>query len=183
MAPIQLHKIFILVTGFFLITASLDAKVFRNMEEALNGVYPDLDVKKEVFFLTETQRAEVNKLTGFSVDQKVVTAYKAYQGENLEGYAYFDKHRVRTMPETLMIAVTPKGRVKAVEVLVFMEPEDYLPGKKWYAQFLDKVLGKNLQLKRDIQGITGATLTARATTKTVRKILAVHQVVMGSGAS
>jgi hypothetical protein len=84
---------------------------------------------------------------------------------------------VRTQAETLMIAVDPQGKVARIEVLSFREPEEYLPRGAWYQQFVGKALGPELQLKRAILPVSGATLTARATTSAVRRVLALHQVI------
>jgi Na+-translocating ferredoxin:NAD+ oxidoreductase RnfG subunit len=79
-----------------------------------------------------------------------------------------------------MVVIDVAGRVERVEVLSFDEPPDYLPGAAWYRQFLGQALDSQLALKRDIDGITGATLTARATTEAVRRVLAVHGVLMAA---
>jgi Na+-translocating ferredoxin:NAD+ oxidoreductase RnfG subunit len=96
------------------------------------------------------------------------------------GYAYLDTHRVRTLPETLMVVLEPDGGVRRVEVVVFREPIEYIPRDSWYGQFEGERLSDELALKRDIRPVTGATLTARATTEAVRRVLAIHA-VMGTG--
>ena len=84
---------------------------------------------------------------------------------------------MRTLPETLMVVVDPQGKVGRVEVLAFAEPEDYLPPGAWYGQFRGQGLGDELALGHHIRAVTGASLTARATTEAVRRVLAVHQVI------
>ena len=93
------------------------------------------------------------------------------------GWAYLDTHRVRTLPETVLIVVTPDGGIRRVEVVSFREPLEYLPRASWYRQFDDRRLDERLQLDRGIRPVTGATLTVRATTEAVRRVLAMHRVV------
>ncbi|HEY4594500.1 MAG TPA: FMN-binding protein, partial [Thermoanaerobaculia bacterium] len=107
----------------------------------------------------------------------LVSYYTAVRGGQPAGTAYFDTHKVRTLPETLMIVVDPQGKVSRVEVLSFAEPEDYLPPNRWYGQFAGQGLGDDLALGRHIRNVTGASLTARATTEAVRRVLALHQVI------
>ena len=59
------------------------------------------------------------------------------------------------------------------------EPEDYIPRGNWYGQFKGKKLNAGLNLRRDIKGVTGATMTARATLSAVRRSLAIHEVIFG----
>ena len=59
----------------------------------------------------------------------------------------------------------------------FREPREYLPRDGWYRQFDGERLTDDLVLKRRIRPITGATLTAGATTAAVRRVLAIHAAV------
>ena len=106
-----------------------------------------------------------------------MTPYHATRNGKDAGTAYFDSHVVRTLPETLMVVVDPQGKVTRVEVLAFAEPEDYLPPGAWYGQFLGQGLSDDLALGHRIRSVTGASLTARATTEAVRRVLAIHQVL------
>ena len=119
----------------------------------------------------------VRDLSGVEIPSALVHPYVAVRDGNRVATAYFDTHRVRTLPETLMIVVSPDGSVKHMEVIVFREPLEYLAKAQWYEQFLNQRLGSQLALKRDIDALTGATLTARATTDAVRRTLAIHQVI------
>ena len=74
------------------------------------------------------------------------------------------------------------GEVDRIEVLAFREPPDYLPRDAWYQQFAGRGLDPQLELKRGIRGVTGATLTARATTGAVRRVLALDRVIRDAGA-
>jgi hypothetical protein len=113
----------------------------------------------------------------------VVRPYRARcEDPGEEGTAYFDSHRVRTLPETLMVVVDPRGRVRRIEVLAFREPEEYLPRPVWYGQFPGRGLDDELALDRGVRGVIGATLTARATTQAVRRVLALDRVIAGEAA-
>ena len=112
------------------------------------------------------------------ISSALATRYVA-TGENgaVVGWAYLDTHRVRTLPETLMIVLDSEGTVRRVEVVTFREPLEYMPREGWYGQYEGQELDDNLALKRDIRPVTGATLTARATNEAVRRVLAIHAVV------
>ena len=67
--------------------------------------------------------------------------------------------------------------IERVEILAFSEPPEYIPRGKWYAQLVGRTLDDELDLKRGIKGVTGATLTARATVRAARRILALDEVI------
>jgi hypothetical protein len=162
--------------------ADAAARVFLTQTEALHLAFPDgVSVERKAAFLTAAQQDETKKLAHCPDPPDALVAY--YVGTRdgkVVGTAYFDTHRVRTMPETIMVLVDPAGSVARVEVLSFQEPEDYLPLPAWYAQFPGRPLDDTLSLKRAIRPVAGATLTTNATTDAVRRVLALHR-VLGAG--
>ena len=150
-------------------------------EEALGLAFPGCRIERRSVFLTDRQLAAARRLAGAELPSALVRPHRATCGGKPGGTAYFDVHRVRTLPETVMVAIGPDGRVARVEVVAFREPLDYVPRDAWYRQFDGERLDRDLALDRDIRGVTGATLTARATTEAVRRVLAVHRVLAEAG--
>jgi Na+-translocating ferredoxin:NAD+ oxidoreductase RnfG subunit len=160
---------------------ALRAKVFLTMDEALELAFPGCAVESHTVYLTESQLARARELAGVEIAGAMVRPYVARCDGRAAGAAYFDTHRVRTLPETLMIVVGADGTLGRVEMLAFREPEDYIPRDTWYDQFTGERLDSELSLKRGIRGVTGATLTARATTDAVRRVLALDRVITEGG--
>jgi hypothetical protein len=73
-----------------------------------------------------------------------------------------------------MVVVGLDGKLVRVQLCAFGEPLDYVPRDVFYAQFVGRALDEDLRLRRGIDGVTGATLTCRATTDCARRVLAVH---------
>lgn len=147
------------------------------VEEALKMAFPDCEVERHTIYLTKEQMVQAQKLAGADVPSALVYAYVATKDGETAGVAYFDAHVVRTMPETIMMAVDAEDRIQRIEVLDFNEPLDYVPNPAWYRQFLGQRLDEGLALKRNIRSIVGATLTARHTTDAVRRMMAIHHVI------
>lgn len=162
--------------------APVPATVFLTVDEALELAFPGCRVERKTVYLTDEQVARARELAGGGVESALVHPYVARcEGGEEGGVAYFDNHRVRTLPQTLMVVVGPDDEVARIEILAFREPPDYIPRGAWYDQFTGRELGPELALKRGIRGVTGATLTARATTEAVRRVLALHRVVRSAG--
>jgi hypothetical protein len=157
------------------------AKVFLTQEEALKLAFPGAVVARRTVFLTEADQKETAALCGGPPPSALAVAYVATRDGRLAGTAYFDTHVVRTLAETLMVVVSPEGKIARIEVLTFSEPEEFLPREHWYAQFPGKALDDELSIKRGIRPVSGATLTARATTEAARRVLALHRVLARRG--
>jgi hypothetical protein len=152
-------------------------KVFLTQQEALDLALPGCRFERRVETLDATQRQRAAELCNQTIDQQIVYRYVARKDGRLTGTAYFDAHRVRTLREVLLVVVTPEGKVSRVEVVAFGEPLEYLAKKPFYEQFTGRRLDAELELKHGIRGVIGATLTARATTDAVRRVLALHAVL------
>ncbi len=165
------------VTLSLVLSQPAGAKVFLTTDEALKLSFPECAIERKTFYLTKEQQQEVQDLAAQSMVPALINPYTARCNGHEVATAYFDVHRVRTLTETLMVVVNKNSTIRRIEVLEFNEPEDYVPRASWYAQFAGKPLGPELSLKHDIRPVSGATLTAKATTDAVRRVLAIHQVV------
>jgi len=166
----------------WLATCSSGAKVLLTPEEALKLAFPGAAIERRTAYLTPEQQKTAQKLSGDDeVPSALVTYYVGTKDGDLVGTAYFDTHTVRTMPETIMVVVDPAEAIARIEVLSFSEPEEYLPKPHWYEQFQGRPLDDELSMKRGIHAVTGATLTARATTDAARRVLALHKALRSTG--
>lgn len=160
-------------------TESRAVEVHLTLEEALALCFPGATIQRGTEYLTEEQVARVRELSREELGSAIVHPYRAVRDGVTLGTAWVDVHRVRSLRETLLIAVGPDQRVLRVELLAFAEPREYVPRASWYGQFPGRALDDELDLRRGIRGITGATLTARATTAAVRRALALQRVLDG----
>jgi hypothetical protein len=181
MRALSILLVALVVRPALAVPAGGGGKVFLTVEEALHLAYPDCTVERRTVYLTEEQRKRAAELAGLDLDGAVVRPYVAMRGKELAGTAWFDAHRVRTKNAVLMFAVGPDRKVARVELLAFAEPVEYVPRASFYAQFVGRKLDAELDLERGIQGVTGATLTARTATEAARRVLALHEVVFPPG--
>lgn len=161
------------------VTSQAEAKVFLTQAEALSLAFPaGVTVERKTAFLTEAEREEARKLSGVGrLPSALVVFYVGTRDGRGVATAYFDTHVVRTLTETVMILVDATASIARVEILSFGEPEEYLPRPHWYEQFSGRKLDDELSLKHGVRAVSGATLTARATTEAARRILAIDQVL------
>ena len=158
------------------------AVVLYAKNEALQLIFPEADsIKPEAIFLTSEQAARVEELARSRLESRLLTVHVGRKGDETLGYAFLDIHVVRTQPEALFIVLTPEGVVDSVLIVAFHEPLEYMPSERWQAQFPGKTLTPDLQVRRGIAPISGATLSAYAMTESVRRALAVYQVALQKG--
>jgi hypothetical protein len=170
------------IAGAPLLVPAARATVFHAKDEALALAFPGAErVDDRAIILTDEQKAAVEKLAHAPIETQLWTVYSGYRGNELLGYAVIDTHTVRTLPETILVVLTPTGEIRRVEILAFYEPPEYTPPERWMRQFDGHALGDDVKLGGAIQGITGATLSAGAATASVRRVLALFKVLAEHG--
>jgi len=146
--------------------------------------FPDADrVDEAARVLDEAQARAVEALAKAPVETRIVKLYTAWRDGAVAGYALIDIHTVRTMPEAILVVLTPEGAVRSVRVLAFHEPPEYLPAERWLEQLEGRSRPDDLVPGGAIHGIAGSTLSSRAVTGAVRRSLALYRVLVeGAGA-
>jgi len=156
-----------------------EAKVFAGRRDALAEAFPDaIRVDEKTHVLDDELAARCERHAGARLESRLVTLYTAWGADGIIGYAHISIHNVRTKPEALLIVLTPSGEVRSVRILAFHEPLDYLPAGHWYDQFNGSNREAPLRVGRDIHGVVGSTLSARAASEAVRHALAFYELIV-----
>jgi hypothetical protein len=150
---------------------------FPTTQEAMALAFPGAQFVRKEHVLTEAQADRAKALASVEVVGRWIVVYEARQHGALVGIGFFDTHRVRTLNETLLVAISPEGQVLRVEAVAFREPAEYMAKEAWVRQFEGKGLDPQLSLKGAIRPLSGATLTAHAMTDAARRCLALHQLL------
>ena len=158
--------------------------VYLNIDQALVQMFPQADRFEQADVrLTDVQLDAVSKAAGYRVQDRAYSTYKAYRSGRSEGYAVVSEEVGKFHLITYAVAVTPQGKVKQVEVLVYRESRG---GEIRHRRFLQQYVGKSIQdpirLNRDILNVTGATLSVRAMNRGVRKALEIIRLIYPSSA-
>jgi len=164
------------LAGFVSATLA-SAAVFLSPARALEEAFPGARCVRRATVLTDDQLRAVQQRAQVRVTSKLVTEYRAWRGDSLLGTAYFDTRIVRTMPATFMTVVRPDTTVGRVEILAFHEPPDYQPPRRWLDTFERRRLNDRLRPRADIRNLSGATLSSRAVSESVRLALAYYAVL------
>ena len=172
-----------LFAAALLLASSASGEVFASASEAIAAAFPGARVEKRSVLLDDAQVVAIEQRAQSRLESHVATLYTAWQGDRVLGYAFVDVHEVRTLPEALLVVITPDGRVAQTRMLAFHEPQDYLPPARWLKQFEQRSLTRDLRVGGTVHGIAGATLSTRAVTSSVRRSLATFEVLVGAPAA
>jgi len=170
----------LLALALFLPAPAGAERIYATAEEAVARHFPPpATTARKVAWLTAAQAQEIERRSG-EQSRRVVPYYEARRDGAVIGYAFVDDVIGRTEPITYLVAVTPGATVIGVDLLTFRESHGYqVERQAWRDQFHGRRLAPELHLGRAIDSITGATLSARALTRGIRRLLATTEVVLG----
>jgi hypothetical protein len=159
------------------------AEALLAKDEALALAFPAAQVSVQTVFLTEEQARAVKERTGQEPPSKLFTFYTARRDGTTVGYGVIETHVVRTLPEAVLVVLSPAGAIDRILMLAFYEPPEYRPPDRWLQQFQGRTAGdgRDWRVGRDVHGLTGATLTAHAMTDALRRISVMFDLVIRPG--
>ena len=110
------------------------------------------------------------------------TVLRISRADTLLGFAQVRNVKGKDQPITYLVAVDPAGRLRDVDILVYREPYGgEVAYEPWRRQFRGKGPDAPLLVGRDIQGISGATISVNAVTASVRRAVAAFAAWRGRG--
>jgi Na+-translocating ferredoxin:NAD+ oxidoreductase RnfG subunit len=177
---VTLHSLLLFMAIFPTVTS---AQVFLTPEKALSTLLPEAEaVITEQKSLTPESVKRLEETVGKRVKDQEYTFFIEMKQDKPTGYAVILDMIGKERPITFMVVVNPDGTVRAVEVLVYRESQGFeIRSPRFMKQFEGKTIQSPLRAGRDIDIITGATLSSRSTAYVVKKALALVNLFYGIG--
>lgn len=149
----------------------------------------EADVAREMFGASavaeratlELSDAEVDglgKLLGRRIDNKLYPYLKVHTDHEALGEIFLLDVIGQAQPISFAVAIASDGSVRDVRVMVYRESHgDEIEDRRFRKQFVSKTLRDPLTLGKDIDAISGATISSRAEAFAVKKGLALGDVL------
>lgn len=99
--------------------------------------------------------------------------YRISRGGALLGFAAVRNVTGKDQPITYLVATDSADALRDIDILVYREPRGgEVAYEAWRKQFRGKTSAAPLQVGKDIRNVSGATISANAVTRGVRRALA-----------
>jgi electron transport complex protein RnfG len=132
--------------------------------------------------LPDAAAAELAKKLGQSSVQRDWVIYVGESDGKLDGYAIVDAEKGMHEPIDFGVRFSPKGAVERVEVLVYREAYgDEIRAERFRAQFSGKTASDPITVGKDIDMISGASISSRSMALGVKRDALVLQTALKSG--
>lgn len=165
--------------SFLLVAAlsisALSAEGHAQVYFSVRGLLADQFRQSEVVDFKRVQlsartREQIERQLGDKVAKNEYIFYVAHTGDEIDGYALFDREIGQHEYIDFAIFFDSDGRVTRVEVVAYREPYgDAIRSRRFREQFVGKEADSGFRPGHDIDIVSGATLSARAMAKAVQR--------------
>jgi hypothetical protein len=122
------------------------------------------------FTLDAPARARLAQRLGYAPSRDRYTIFVATTQGKVDGYAIVDDEQGLHQPITFATRLSPRGAVERVEIMVYREPRgDEVRDPRFRKQFEGKTAQDSLRLGRDIDAVSGATVSSASLATGVRR--------------
>ncbi|MEZ4288527.1 MAG: FMN-binding protein [Polyangiales bacterium] len=119
---------------------------------------------------SSNSRKVIETKLGYTLAKKDYVVYVAEKGDQAVGYAVFDSEIGQHEAIDFATFFDSAGKVTRFEVVAYREPYgDEIRGTRFRKQFVGRNAKSGFDFKRDVDAVSGATLSARAATKAVQR--------------
>jgi hypothetical protein len=133
------------------------------------------------FTLDQSIRARLAQRLGYAPARDKYTIFVATTQGKVDGYAVVDDEMGLHQPITFATRLSSRGMVERVEIMVYREPRgDEVRDARFRKQFQGKTSHDPLRLNRDIDAVSGATVSSASLAVGVRRAtILVEELALG----
>lgn len=159
------------------------ATQYLTQEQAQKAIFPEAgEFRRQILTLTPEQRTKINAASKTGTPLPENTVWQAWAGGKPIGWFVIDEVYGKHEYITYALGIDTSGAIRRVEIMDYRETHGAQVGKaEWLSQFIGKKQDAKLKLNDDILNISGATLSCLHLADGVRRLLALHELVLGKG--
>ena len=168
------YSILIILTSF------LSAGDIKSVcEEHLLSLYPkNTDIRMHILTLDKQIKKKVENHVKQKFYRDKLYYWTISQADSTIAYAFLDNVIGKSMPITFMVIVNIDGDIINANVIKYREAYGSEVGNKgWLQQFINFNNISTYNIDKDIDGISGATISVKSMSKGIQKIAALHPII------
>ena len=156
-----------LVASLSILTAGLreetESLIYDHYGDSVSVLFKKMPIPREI-----KSMAEKNARLHFMLNQ--IYLWEIFQKDSLVGLAYLDNVKGKSQPITYAVFYDLNGNVIDSHIIKYREPiGGEVANRHWLKQFLGKSTNSDYQVGKNIDGISGATISVNAVTRGIHR--------------
>lgn len=158
-----------------LVSSVAYARTFMSIQDAQKLMCPNTKLIKVPVTFSEEQQDVIREHSGVREAEKGDQIWRTPNGSWFMVQQVVGKHEMITYA----IGINPDGSVKHIEILEYVESYGYeVAEQSWLKQFYGKNVANTFKLGRDVDSISGATLSCKHLADGVKRDLVAYDTVL-----
>ncbi|TAK66318.1 MAG: FMN-binding protein [Bacteroidetes bacterium] len=147
--------------------------------ESLKKMFGDsITISQTALALSPTEKKQILERSKTTWNSDTVKVFVCKSPSGILGYGFVDDVKGKVQFITYLVALKPTGEIVDVDVLAYREAYgSEITYESFRKQFHGKTSGDKLLPGKDIKNISGATISVRAITLGVKKILCTYDIM------
>jgi hypothetical protein len=167
-------RISLIPVAAVVLCAPAHALVYLSVEQAQQLMFPGQTLTAMALNLNAEDISAIQKDAGVKVFPGSLRAWKADSG-----YFFVDAVIGKHDLITYAVALGADGKVRQTEILEYREAYGgEVRNARWRAQFTGRQHGDPVKIGRDVQNISGATLSCEHVTDGIRRLLSTYAIAI-----
>ncbi len=151
------------------------ATIHVSLEEIQSHIFPNQKLTLMPVNVSDAVREKMQDISSVRQKFKTDNIYHTEKGGWLVVDEVVGKHEMIKYA----VGINADGSVKQIEVMDYVESYGYeVADNKWRQQFVGKTSTDPIKLKKDIDGISGATLSAKHISDGVKRVMVMYDMVL-----
>ncbi len=151
------------------------SKIFVSIEQAQKLIFGETMLTKSPIVLNEETRKKMKDASSVSHPFDSTRMWHSDKGEWFIVDEVVGKHEMITYA----VGINADGRVRQIEILEYRESYGHeVAQTNWLNQFVGKTAESSIKLNKDVQNISGATLSAKHLTDGVKRVLVMYELAL-----
>ncbi len=148
-------------------------------KEHLFILYPEnTDIRMHILTLDKQIKKEVENQVKQKFYRDKLYYWTISQVDTTIAYAFLDNVIGKSMPITFMVILNIDGDIISANVIKYREAYGSEVGNKgWLRQFINFNNNSNYNIGKDIDGISGATISVKSMSKGIHKIVTLYPLI------
>lgn len=151
----------------------LNAQEIRNKtEELIYSVFGEnVEFTLTKYIIPVNIKSQIEKKAGQAFYQSIVYLYKVTENDKFVGFAVLDNVIGKSMPITFLVMFDPNGIIISTSIVKYREPYGGgVSSNRWNEQFKGLNSTSNFDVGKDINSISGATISVYSVSKGIQKL-------------
>lgn len=154
---------------------SLQAKTYLDTDQAQKAAFPVTMLTKNSVTVTPEQQTKMTEASSVRLPFDGKNIWKAADG----GWFIIDQVVGKHEFITYSVAINANGTVKMVEIMEYNESYGYqVKETSWLQQFVGKSAASPIKLNKDIDNISGATLSSKHIADGVKRVMTFYELAL-----